>query len=188
MFPVAGTVYILSLQPEDCPLLQTCKAPNSLDAWWKVEDYVLFAAGCALASSFAPPAPSLNLSPSNTPDLSPENEWQQTVQPYILRKRFLELGKSKQLSFQVIKSTQSAPSTHSAKGKKEETLRVKIRWEWIGDAAGKKARRVSNGEGSYEWVESIGGNGKENGKAKWDDGEGEVVRALRDVVEEAGRG
>lgn len=180
MFPVAGTVYLLSLQPEDCPLIQTCKAPSSLDAWWKVEDYVLFATGCALTSLFSPPSsPVTPLFISEHEGEEVTDTWQPTVQPYILRKRFRTLRKSKQLSFRVVKSP------NAAAGGPDELLRVRTRWEWIGDVAAKD-RKIDKAEGSYEWQKRIGG--KEKGGSKWDDGEGEVIRTLREVVEEAGRG
>ena len=182
MFPVAGTVFILSLQPEDCPLHQICRPPSSLDAWWKVEDYILFAVGCALASSFTP-----NLTFPSTPPKEHQDEetnaWQQAVQPYILRRRVPGTGRSKQLAFQVLKST----SLRGQSQIKEHALRLKVHWEWLGDpwAKDKRRNKLEGGEGSYEWVEKMDRSPKVT--PNWNDGEGEVVRSLGDVVEEAGR-
>lgn len=182
MFPVAGTIYMLHLGPEDCPLLQSFRAPNNLDIWAKVEDYVLFATGVALASSFAPSSTPITPPPGELEKDETNEGWQNTVQPYILRKRFREKGKSKQLSFQVLKSSIGASRVG---GDKEdgELLTVKVRWEWIGDAAARKDRKVGQGEGTYEWTEKIGG--KKGDKSEG--GEGEVVKSLKDVIEEAAK-
>jgi mediator of RNA polymerase II transcription subunit 17 len=158
MFPIAGTNYRIWLMPEDCPLVQTCKPLPSSDSWATVEDYVLFAVSCAIASHF-----------TVSSDTDNTDGWQATVQPYVLRKRFSTVGRNKQLAFIVQKV--------EAKGNREEHLKVIANWEWLGEGPQLK------GEGSYEWIQKIGGESD----SKWGSGEGEVIRTLAEIVEQAGR-
>lgn len=142
----------------------------AVESWAKAEDYLLFAVGCALTASFATGS-----------EEESEEGWQATVHPYILRKRLGDVGRSKQLQFRVVKG--------EVKGGIEE-LRVKVRWEWMGDEAGAlKERKSGMGEGAHEWVGKIGAGSEEQvrGRGEWDDGEGEVVRSMKEVVEEAGK-
>jgi len=170
MFPVAETIHSLSLKPDDCPLVQSCRPPANLEGWRKVEDYLLFATSCALASCFE--------SAGNTNQTLDglEAGWRPTIQPHILRKRFGALGKTKQLVFAVRRS--------EGRNGREGILKCRTRWEWVGENGISQGReQTSKGEGKYEWVERIGGNQKEG----WGDGEGEVIRQMREVVEDAGK-
>lgn len=100
-----------------------------------------------------------------------EEGWQRTVQPNVLRKVFdgqKGMGRSKQIAFIV-------------KEDGEGGVRVGLMWEWMGDTrdTGSEEQKRLRGEGVYAW--------KEGGLKISDDGEGEIVRRLEDVVEEAGR-
>ena len=147
-----------------------------------MKEYVLFATGCALASSFA--SPLSVVSESGTGDEEEEGEgegWKVTSQPHVLRKSCSDAGpsegRSKQLSFLILEDSK-------AKGEgRGSGLRLKIVWDWMRDmAVGKEEGRErvrERGEGSYEWNEKMVG--------EWEEGEGEVVRSLEDVVEGAGK-
>jgi mediator of RNA polymerase II transcription subunit 17 len=175
LFPVAGTMHFLTLSPES-PLNTICKAPIRLEYWNRVEEYILYATSCALGSSFTRP---FDPNKSGYSDASEADAWQLTTQPNILRKAGKGdgdvAGKSKQLIFQ----------TQMVNG----TAKVQVKWEFISTNADYppilgKARGAKKGEGMYEW--RANGNAS-NGLGNWDEGEGEVIRSLDEVVHEAQR-
>ena len=147
----------------ESPLNITCKAPPSLPNWNRVEEYILYATSCALASSFA-----------KSFDQNQDGDaWQATVAADILRKPGYD-GRGKQLFFQ----------TEFLR----DTAKLRVRWESLNDLpdygnASGNGKSAKKGGGSYEWKAT----GKYSKTSNWDDGEGEVVRTLQEVVEDAGR-
>lgn len=127
---------------------------------------MLYATSCALASSFARP----------TEQDTDVDTWESTIAADILRKESADGadGHSKQLLFQ----------TEVEKG----ITKLRVKWEYMsaipgyGSNSPMSRKGPKKGEGVYEWKASGGSK-----KLDWDDGEGEVVRSLREVVEEAGR-
>jgi hypothetical protein len=176
------TKHHITLSPSS-PLNETCKPPPPpLNDFSAVREYVGFAMGCALAANFAT-EPELH-------DQEVEERaegWHITSQPHVLRKTLGSPeggpeGRSKQLSFLVLDSS-SGKST----GNPKTGLILKLVWDWMRDTSlsgngngnKEKERLREKGEGSYEW--------NEKSFAEWEDGEGEIVRSLDDVVEAAGK-
>jgi mediator of RNA polymerase II transcription subunit 17 len=165
MYTVCSTHFI-SLSPES-PLNITCKAPPPVNHWSKAEEYVLYATSCALASSFT----------QSVDQNDDAGSWEPTVASDILRKPSADGagGNGKQLLFQA----------EFMKG----IAKLRVRWEHVSVIHGYGNNTPSNGngakkeEGMYEWKSS----GSSSKKSDWEDGEGEVVRSLQDVVDEAGR-
>ncbi|TAQ86630.1 hypothetical protein B7494_g5042 [Chlorociboria aeruginascens] len=186
IFPVSIPLFLLSISSSS-PLRTICPAPPVLQTVDAVKEYLFYATSCFLASSLSnaqeqnangpgdhhPPNPE---TPCSAPGLS---GWHLTSQPHITRKIFAEQGKGKQIAFEVFESSQK---------EKSGGVRIEMRWEWQSDSspeAGdtKDESKLDSGEGRYEWFSSK--DGERNG---WDGaGEGEVVRGLVDVVEEAGK-
>jgi len=169
MGPIAGSIFFISVTPQDCPLLEICRPPGQLDNWEKVEEYLLFATSCAVASYLSNP-PDIE-APFTKDDslVKDEEDWQSTYQPYTLRKKFKN-GKNKQLSFVVQKD--------GPEGKKAGVLRATAKWEWLGDG------RKLKGEGTYSWVKEIGAAGVSGSDNE--DEIMEVVRTLQEVLADAG--
>ena len=131
-----------------------------------MEEYILFATSCALASSFTRPLD----------QIGEANTWEPTTAADILRKPNNEDtdGRGKQLFFQAEVLT--------------DIVKLRVKWEQMNSVSGygntpSSGKGSKKGEGSYEWK----ANGISSKSLNWDDGEGEVVRSLQDVVEEAGR-
>ena len=165
MYPVCSTNHVISLSP-DSPLNINCKPPRPLDLWSKVEEYVLFATSCALASSFTRPLD----------QRGEANTWGPTTAADILRKPNKEDadGRGKQLFFEAELL--------------KDTAKLRVKWEHMSSVPGygitpSSRKGPKKGEGLYEWK----ANGISSKSLNWNDGEGEVVRSLQDVVEEAGR-
>jgi hypothetical protein len=159
MQSVCSTNHILSLSP-DSPLNITCKAPRPLDQWSKVEEYVLYATSCALASSFGG---SLDA-----------GTWEPTTSADTLRKVNADdvAGTGKQLAFQA--------------SLKKDAAVLRVKWEHSSLPAYRTNLNDNDsrkGGGSYEWKAKA----KTRKGAEWEDGEDEVIRSVRDVVAEAGR-
>lgn len=170
--PIAGSVHQIVVS-EDCPLFQICIPPRPSDTWKTIEEYLLFATSCAVASSLS--ASSNIEAPFGDDDLVAQDgeDWQATYQPYTLRKR-CKNGRTKQLSFLI----QRDDTDSNAQG----FLRATATWEWLGE--GTKVK----GEGSYHWLCRNSGGDEAPGTNKgWEDDEGEVVRSLREVAADAGK-
>ena len=164
--PACSTNHVISLSP-DSPLNITCKAPRPVDQWSRVEEYVLYATSCALAASVSQP---LDQIPEGEPGL-----WEPTISADTLRKVYRDdiVGRGKQLIFQM----------HFDKG----TAKLQVKWEngsslgYGTDLSNDKSSKKR--EGTYEWKSS--GDGPKT--PHWEDGEGELIRSLEEVIEEAGR-
>ena len=161
---VCTTNHTISLSPES-PLNIICKAPRPLDQWSKVEEYVLYATSCILASSCAQPLGHAGKGAT----------WEPTVSANILRKINADdtTGRGKQLSFLM--------------DFKNGVAKLEVKWQhsstlgYESDVSGGKGFQM--GEGSYEWK-----TGHDAPKSSvWGDEEDEVTRSLQEVVEEAGR-
>jgi hypothetical protein len=84
------------------------------------------------------------------------------------------VGRGKELSFQA--ETEN------------NTVKLRVTWKYTNSVFGFEsnvidAKDFKMGEGSYEWKI----NGDATNSLGWEQGEGEVIRSLREVVEEAGR-
>ena len=166
MYAVCSTAHFISLSPES-PLNITCKAPPHVNHWSKAEEYVLYATSCALASSFT----------QSVDQNYDAGSWEPTIASDILRKPSADgaSGNGKQLLFQ----------TEFMKG----TAKLRVRWEHMsvipgyGNNTPSSGNGAKKGEGMYEWKSS----GISSKKSDWEDGEGEVVRSLQDVLDEASR-
>ena len=165
MYPVCTTNHAITLSL-DSPLNITCKPPRSLDQWGKVEEYVLFATSCAIASTFT----------QSSSLIGEAATWQPTIAADVLRS--------------------SSTSDASRRGKQlwfhtevqKDTAKLRTKWEYMSSVAGyggnQSSGKVSKKErGSYEWKSDSTSSKRQD----WEDGEGEVVRSLYDVVEDAGR-
>ncbi|RDL41560.1 uncharacterized protein BP5553_01539 [Venustampulla echinocandica] len=170
--PLAGTSFHLSLNAES-PLTTTCVAPPVLGHISAVEEYILYATSCALASNII--SISEQQSETEETDLSKNGKagWHLTAQPNVLRKVF-KGGKGKQFI--------SSVNNEDGKG-----CKVRVAWNWMRhdfygidkEGLGAEEERRITGEGMYEWNSRLG-------NSAWAGGEGEVVRSLVDVVESAG--
>lgn len=175
-FPVSTSFYQITLNPES-PLVTLCPPAQVLNNIANVEEYILYATSCALASSFA-----THLSPQEddeVPVSTPGKEgWHLIAQPNVLRKVF-QGGKGKHFIF-------AFENSEKGKAGKGKGLRLRVGWDWMRhDGVGVDAERLKDpgrrlrAEGVYEW------KGKAEGS--WnEEGEGEVVRSLEEVVEGAG--
>ncbi|KAG9237639.1 subunit 17 of mediator complex-domain-containing protein [Amylocarpus encephaloides] len=170
--PAPTIIYIITLNPES-PLTVRFSAPaQPLTTFTAVKEYILHATSCALAADHTSRSPSDNEIHKSAPGKS---GWHLVVQPNVLRKIF-EGGKGKHLGFHFDRKEGSG-------------LRFRVVWDWmrfdLNDDSnimlGKEEERI-RGEGVYEWRSKRRQGGKE-----WEDGEGEVVRSLGDVIEGAGR-
>lgn len=167
---IPGTIHFVSLAPVDCPLIKLCKPPPSpLDTWNKVEDYILFATSCALASSLAAASSVGQTFPATKAPLADEG-WQSTIQPNVLRRRFDEVGGNKQLFFLVQKV--------AANGNIPAQLTATVKWEWLGE------QKIAKGNGSYTWIEKLEESGP--GEARDDNELQEVIRSWDQVIADAG--
>ncbi|CAG8957701.1 hypothetical protein HYFRA_00000036 [Hymenoscyphus fraxineus] len=174
-FPVSTSYYQITLNPES-PLLTLCPPTQVLNTFGHVEEYVLYATSCALASSLA-----TTLSPVDDDEISSsapgKDGWHAMPRPNILKKVF-EGGKVKHLTFKL---------DNPEKGSGLKHMRLSVAWDWelavVDGSDGKESRRSvtkAEGEGIYEWKTKKTGT-------SWNDGEGEVARSLTDVVEAAGK-
>jgi hypothetical protein len=167
-FPVAGTSFGLTLNPES-ELTATCVAPTAIADMKGVEEYVFFATSCALASLFT----------SSDPD---DSGWVRTAQPNVLRKLF-QGGRAKQLVFNV---SRIKTSTKGVKG----NCMLSVAWEWMRHDAWSIG---SENMLKHKEAAAFGDQRKEQGVyewryvAWWDDGEGEVVKELENLVRDAER-
>ncbi|KAF4632760.1 hypothetical protein G7Y89_g5361 [Cudoniella acicularis] len=170
-----GPVFVITLNPES-ELNTICSStPPNPSHLALVEEYILYTTSCALASHFS----SLSKQDGGETDKSAPGKdgWYATAQPTVLRKMF-KGGKGKQLIF-------DANRLEDGTG-----CRLTVAWDWMrhenfGDdpsrAHTEKDTKIT-GEGSHEWLDK----GK-SADGMWDDGEGEVVRTLGDMVETAGK-
>ncbi|CAG8978181.1 hypothetical protein HYALB_00013172 [Hymenoscyphus albidus] len=174
-FPVSTSYYQITLNPES-PLLTLCPPTQVLNTFGHVEEYVLYATSCALASSLA-----TTLSPLDDDEVSSsapgKDGWYAMPRPNILKKVF-EGGKVKHLTFKL---------DNPEKGSGMKHMRLSVAWDWelagVDGSDGKEGRRSvkkAEGEGIYEWKTKKTGT-------SWNDGEGEVARSLADVIEAAGK-
>ncbi len=165
MYSRCCTDYLISLSP-DSPLNITFKPPPVRHRWHQVEEYVLHATSCALASSFSRPV-----------DQKGDGvTWEETSLANNLRIADADkiVGRGKELSFQA--ETEN------------NTVKLRVTWKYTNSVFGFEsnvidAKDFKMGEGSYEWKI----NGDATNSLGWEQGEGEVIRSLREVVEEAGR-
>jgi len=128
--------------------------------------------------------------------------WYATSTPNMLRKSFRDKGRSKQMVFDV--------HSHLSSKKKKETVRIEVRWEWMGntettpnsipgrDEQDDLPKRINEpdwdrGDGNKSGRERrlkkgegsyVWVAGEEKG---WEDGEGVILRGVERVVDEAGR-
>ena len=87
---IKGTKHIMSLSPPTNPLNSTCPPPDyPVDTWDQVQDYVLFATSCAIASQVIA---SQTLTPEQISDEESES-WQAAVNPNSVCKRYITSGK-----------------------------------------------------------------------------------------------
>jgi hypothetical protein len=199
----ASSSFMLSLNPES-PLNQTCKVPPQLSTFEAVREYVYFAAGCAVTSSFVR---------GGDVTESGENQWIFTAQPNVIRLSSSINKPSKQLSisfqpFTTKAVTSVTPSESESQpilddklgeeGFTQEGVLMRCLWEWSGysngldhQVAGEStvvsgklpARHEKKREGRYEWtafgtdaVKTIGENNVSKG-----------VSTLHDIVNGAGK-
>lgn len=186
---LAGTMFLMSVSGS--ALEEICPAPQNIWSFGEVKEFLLYATACALAIEFAADTKvKRNDSGENNEkeeawvgdanayldenceiletaiDRPGKEGWYRTIQGNVLRKSYKGMGKCKQLCFDIVES-----NGH---------FTVVLRWEWMTDAVnGERERRLTAGEGRYEW--------SGNGSINFGDGEGEMVRTLEEVVEEAGR-
>ncbi|KAG9242805.1 subunit 17 of mediator complex-domain-containing protein [Calycina marina] len=172
MFPIASTIHKITLSPPDSPLRDLCPPPEfDIDNWDHVEDYILFANSCSLATyilnlqKLSPfPSQSSHSQPSVPPSFS-EEEWQPSVNPNAILKHVKDTGVEKHLTLEFEK----APA--------EEVL-CRARWEMVGDEdifePGSGNKRGSE-NGSYEW-RSVGANMDDSDEVQV------VVRSLAEVA------
>jgi hypothetical protein len=131
-----------------------------------VQEYILYATSCALITSL------VDTVGSNTSTSSMAYGWEPTIQANVIQKTDAENieNSTKQLSLTLLKD----------KG----VVVARVRW----------------GSRSMDFGESLNGSGKEvrmyewkakeseaNTNGDWENGEGELVRSLTDVVREAGK-
>lgn len=154
-----------------------------------LREYVEYAVACGLAFTMSSKPPVHLI----TPFLSDPNDgWQITAQSNILKKS-LPNQKSKQLAITV------RSRWLSAMGKQEQGAKIRVTWEWtnggilgeVGEKLGEMMEAeivetkkgtgngVSHkGQGWYEWTVKA--------DEEWGRGEGEVVKSLIDIAEDAG--
>ncbi|KAH6674895.1 subunit 17 of mediator complex-domain-containing protein [Halenospora varia] len=181
-YTAAGSIFNVSLNPES-ELNRTCAAITHPSHLGLVEEYICYATSCALASHFSSQPTDEGL-PVESEKLSEGKEgWYATAQANVLRKIF-QGGKGKQLIFDI----KNKKSKDAGKGK---GVKLRVGWDFmrhenfgvdVKRAHTEKDRKIG-GEGVYEWS----GGGKDDMEKMWDDGEGEVVRSLGEVVEGAGK-
>lgn len=200
LYPLTTTNFNLTLEPPDCALQETCRAPGIVDQWHKTNDYILFVTSCALASSFT----SLNPKKDELDEeekVTPASRWEPTTRPHVIRlvHAFPETRrqlKSKQASFSL--SHVSFPRSKNA----HPGLKLRVSWECIGDvperssttlypldSEGLQEGNLAKGEGFYEWIMPEG-ESKVVGRGAWGE-EGALVpgsriKSLREVMELAG--
>jgi mediator of RNA polymerase II transcription subunit 17 len=165
-FPIAGTAFSLTLNPES-ELNTTCIPPSGLASIEDFEGYLFFATSCALASLYTSP---------DTED----SGWVRTMQPNVLRKLYTG-GKAKQLVFDV-----SRIKTGN-KGVKGNCM-LTVAWEWMRHDVWSVGTEQKHDEAA-----AFGDKRKEQGTYEWrhvatwnnEEGEGEVVKPLDNVVKDA---
>jgi mediator of RNA polymerase II transcription subunit 17, fungi type len=205
LFPVANAFY-LSLSPNS-PLTATCPPPPILNSISALTDYIHYFAACAIASSISTVPSNENKEGSDEMEAD-SGHWHQTPHPTTLR---TTVPRSPTSGSKLPKTKQLSISIHPLTAPDKSGLRLRAQWEWSGkEQEGSRAgeRKSSfgfpvlmedvqgqveenenmrkavrgQGEGVYDWFAWEGDNGK-----AWDDGEGEVVRSLESVVDEAGK-
>lgn len=195
------SICFLSASPA---LAETCPCPvahNGL-SFDIVKDYIYYATSCALASIS---------SGIGTQESRNEEKWRLTAHSNILSKTLRPSNRTKQLSISVCGCHPTIFTSSNVK----HGVRIRVVWEWMkgdfyaGDEeAGFNAfmqdqvekkpvvprmmdsgRRDVNGpvknrrgEGVYDWIAWDVEESED-----WDDGEGEVVRSLVEVLREAGK-
>ncbi|KAE9365329.1 hypothetical protein N431DRAFT_549561 [Stipitochalara longipes BDJ] len=201
-FPV-GSTFFVSLSA-DSPLTSICPPPQVLTSYPALRDYILYFTACAVATSIATIPSSSGSDDANIE--SDAGQWQQTPHPTTLRMILHPFNSGSKLP----RTKQLSVSVQPLTSLRKSGIRLRAYWEWSGkeqqEGTGigerkssfgfpvlledvqkdlkedsKKVRR-GQGEGVYDWVAWE----KESGK-EWDDGEGEVFRALESVVTDAGK-
>ena len=202
LYPLTTSSFNLTLEPPDCVLQETCRAPGIVDQWHKACDYILFVISCALASSFTSPNPKIedNSDTSAEDQTTPPSRWESTTRPHVIRliparpetdRQF----KSKQASFSL-----SPISSRGAKNSHHD-LKLRVDWECIGDtpehlstasyleSEDAQGFKPANGEGFYEWIISEGenkvvGRGASGAESAWEPDT--PIKSLQEVMKLAG--
>lgn len=197
LYPLTMSNYNLTLEPTDCTLQESCRAPGIVDQWHKANDYILFAVSCALAISLTSPDTKSDTNGTEA-KATPELRWERTTRPHIIRliaahqENQQQQLKNKQASFFLLPTTSSLGTKTSPPG-----LRLRVGWECFDNSSiqhppGPDAapeRKGGKGEGFYEWIildgqSQVVGRGASSGGNVW--GPGTSVKSLKEVMEIAG--
>jgi mediator of RNA polymerase II transcription subunit 17 len=202
LYPLTTTNFNLTLEPPDCFLQETCRAPGIVDQWHKSYDYILFVTSCALASSFVSSSPNKNdRRPTITGQQTSQSpQWESTTRPHVIRlvpgyQESSPRVKSKQASFSL--SPVSSPDATN----EQSSLILRVSWECISDAVERLSTegripeyedmgdwKPAKGEGFYEWIISdneskVVGRGA-SGENVWRPGS--PIKSLQEVMQLAG--
>jgi mediator of RNA polymerase II transcription subunit 17 len=163
MFPVCATTHSTTISPESS-LNITCKPPPRGDSWDRIEEYLLYATSCALASSF-----------TESSSLGTEtNPWKSTIAADAIYKQNDDVlgGQATQLMFNV--------------GFHNGIAKLRVKWENSTPPSHQgtpvSGKGTQKGKGTYEWTSNDSAKG-----LNWKDGEGMVSRSLQSVIDEVGK-